>query len=92
MYFTLQLKSYALRLFVGGYDVFAAVVFHAIPGDGRPGAAGHWDYSIRINASELGVSAAPFLGCDVAPFGLLLMHGMRQQRTAGNMHRWSTLG
>jgi hypothetical protein len=37
----------------GGYDVFAAIVFHAIPGDGSPGAAGNWDYSLRLNASEL---------------------------------------
>ena len=35
-------------------QLYAGIVFHSIPGDGGAGAAGDWDYSIRVNQTKLG--------------------------------------
>ena len=37
------------RYGVDGPKYAFAVVFHSIPGDGSPGSAGDWDYSVRMN-------------------------------------------
>jgi hypothetical protein len=50
---TLSSPGYGVRS-PWGYDIFAAITFNSIPGSGQPGAPGHWDYSIRVNATLLG--------------------------------------
>eukprot|EP01052_Picozoa_sp_SAG31_P012759 SAG31_NODE_753_length_12340_cov_8.786619_5_plen_1730_part_00 len=35
------------------FDIFAAISFNSIPGNGAPGTPGTWDYSIRVNRSVL---------------------------------------
>eukprot|EP00927_Polykrikos_kofoidii_P058513 TRINITY_DN5306_c1_g1_i2.p1 TRINITY_DN5306_c1_g1~~TRINITY_DN5306_c1_g1_i2.p1 ORF type:complete len:2147 (+),score=286.97 TRINITY_DN5306_c1_g1_i2:56-6442(+) len=57
------LKNYLDSANYGTYDgvdrrLFAAVVFNSIPGGGKRGDAGHWDYSIRMNSSALAVPSS----------------------------------
>lgn len=36
-----------------GYDILGAISFSKIPGDGSPGTAGDWEYSLMVNDSAI---------------------------------------
>jgi hypothetical protein len=54
---------------VDGAKFVFAIVFHSIPGDGSPGSAGDWDYSVRLNCERNNAAA---------PLGRLVLFGLTQ--------------
>jgi ATP-binding cassette subfamily A (ABC1) protein 3 len=46
---------------VAGPKFAFAIVFHQIPGDGRPGSIGDWDYSIRMNYTFGSIGSTNFM-------------------------------